>query len=886
MKKKLMFVCLSFFMCLGLVLGLNINSNLASAVNENNVYTITNSSNNISVSDTNNTLSNSYTSWGEVLNAIENNEGSNKDIYIYFNDFNLDNTLNEYLYFNAGYNYILSGNISSSNEDAIILINSEYSVKITVQDINFDCENSDYAIHISSINNTVNMGGTITYSSKYFINYVLNNYFNATDYELTDIIEISIPHNLFKNNILQVLDTAKNPKSSSMFKFYAESDFYTINTQYYPNTRYFAATSNIKVSFDANGGDFGSIYSYYKNYTRIYSDNLQLPTSEAISKTFAVLDGWFGKFNYNSTDYYFDALMLENFANVNYDLSLINDYFTTDLSETNNNFAFTNYYHNFDSNIYLYREHYTFFIDNNTCPSYIAKWKFNTYTISYVTNCDQTFEQDSYEYLSPLTTQTPTKTGYEFAGWYLNADFSTPLTYTTMPGYNLTLYAKWNVLKYTISFNSNGGSEVDPITKDYLETVTAPTAPTLVGYTFIGWFADEDLTQEYKFTTIPAENITLYAKWEIQTIVVFFNTGGGTLEADTRYIINYNSAISAPASNPTKIGYTFNGWYTSYELIEQFDFETLLTSNTTIFAGWTPITYTVSFVTNCDQTIESISAHYGSSISKPSTPFFSNHVFVGWYLDENFETEFPFTYMPDENITLYAKWAPKETLTLNLTVQEYNYGNSFASFKDFTTLYGFKVFYLVDGTWTHIVPLAVGSYDVKIIRDEDATYSSFETTLSKGFVISPNKIDLSWLVAIFYIITVIEIGLIFFVRKMRSMKVSRTFAIIFGTSYITTPQFIHLLFSGLLCLATFVYLIYEIVRTHKTENNENFTPSSKDSRERFKEDLVFQTNVKINPDYEYETKTQESFGDKYSKADIERMLVNDTYLGKFVTMER
>lgn len=113
------------------------------------------------------------------------------------------------------------------------------------------------------------------------------------------------------------------------------------------------------------------------------------------------------------------------------------------------------------------------------------------------------------------------RVGYTFAGWY-DGIGGTGTQYTDAEGNsvrvwdkaeNTTLYPKWNVNQYTISFVSNGGSNVDSITQDYGSTVSAPTKPTWNEKSFVGWFTDSSLTNEYRFTTMPAENITLYAKW-------------------------------------------------------------------------------------------------------------------------------------------------------------------------------------------------------------------------------------------------------------------------------------------------------------------------------------------------------------------------------------
>ena len=70
------------------------------------------------------------------------------------------------------------------------------------------------------------------------------------------------------------------------------------------------------------------------------------------------------------------------------------------------------------------------------------------------------------------------------------------------------------VTQYTITFDSNGGSDVSAITQAYNSLVTAPTPPTKEGYTFIDWYKDNDLTEPFTFSKMPRENITLYAKWD------------------------------------------------------------------------------------------------------------------------------------------------------------------------------------------------------------------------------------------------------------------------------------------------------------------------------------------------------------------------------------
>ena len=132
---------------------------------------------------------------------------------------------------------------------------------------------------------------------------------------------------------------------------------------------------------------------------------------------------------------------------------------------------------------------------------YWAKWEINQYTVTVKPEngkADITITQD---YGTAITAPAdPTREGYQFNGW----DKAFP---TTMPAENLTITAKWKVNSYTITFDTTGGSEIAPITQDYGTAIVAPADPTREGYTFIGW--DMEIP-----TTMPAENITLKARWK------------------------------------------------------------------------------------------------------------------------------------------------------------------------------------------------------------------------------------------------------------------------------------------------------------------------------------------------------------------------------------
>ena len=161
--------------------------------------------------------------------------------------------------------------------------------------------------------------------------------------------------------------------------------------------------------------------------------------------------------------------------------------------------------------------------------------------------------------------------GYTFGGW--NKADGTAWDYASdKVTDNITLYAKWAANTYTITFDTAGGSEIAPITQDYGTVITAPEAPTREGYTFIGW--DKEIP-----TTMPAENMTVTAQWEINQYTITFDTAGGSEIAPITQ--DYGTAITAPA-NPTREGYTFIGWDTEIPT-------TMHAENITLKAQWKDI---------------------------------------------------------------------------------------------------------------------------------------------------------------------------------------------------------------------------------------------------------------------------------------------------------
>ena len=156
--------------------------------------------------------------------------------------------------------------------------------------------------------------------------------------------------------------------------------------------------------------------------------------------------------------------------------------------------------------------------------AYTATWTPITYNIVYTMDGGTATPANPTTYTietETFTLNNPTKTGHTFKGWKLNGEGDAMMEVTIAQGStgHLAYTATWQINKYTITFDSNGGSDVDPITLNYGSTVTAPAAPTKTGYDFAGWTPALP-------ATMPAENITVTANWTVKTYTVSI-TGGG-----------------------------------------------------------------------------------------------------------------------------------------------------------------------------------------------------------------------------------------------------------------------------------------------------------------------------------------------------------------------
>lgn len=264
----------------------------------------------------------------------------------------------------------------------------------------------------------------------------------------------------------------------------------------------------------------------------------------------------------------------------------------------------------------------------------------------------------------------PTKEGHVFVDWYKDAALTTVFDFDSAVTAAMTLYAKWELAEYNVTFDVDGGSEVEAVGVNHGHTIDEPNDPTKDGYTFIGWFSDEDLTEEFDFETEITEDTTLYAKWEVVSYTISLNLNGGTLDPTfptTSYTVESDD-ITLPT--PVKDGYDFIGWFTTSDFQGEAvtEIETGSTGNVILFAKYELTKYEVSFETNEGSAVSALLVTNGENAVRPADPTKDGFVFGAWFSDEDLTTIFDFNTPITEDITLYAKWMTDEevfTVTLN-----------------------------------------------------------------------------------------------------------------------------------------------------------------------------------------------------------------------------
>ena len=239
----------------------------------------------------------------------------------------------------------------------------------------------------------------------------------------------------------------------------------------------------------------------------------------------------------------------------------------------------------------------------------------------------------------------PSREGYSFIDWYLDETLGTAFSIEKLielsPEDSVDLYAKWQINSYTVKFDSDGGTLVSPITVNYNTPIIAPNNPTKEGFSFSGW--DIDIP-----AFMPANNLTLKAKWVTEQFTFTFDTDGGT---EVHSITQDFKSNIIPPENPMREGYEFLGWNENIP-------ETMPAENLTFYAQWQIINYGINFNLNNGSFEEPVTNLFNIitlNLELP-IPFRPNYLFGGWYYDADFTLSYKDEFSELKDMELYAKW--------------------------------------------------------------------------------------------------------------------------------------------------------------------------------------------------------------------------------------
>ncbi len=302
-----------------------------------------------------------------------------------------------------------------------------------------------------------------------------------------------------------------------------------------------------------------------------------------------------------------------------------------------------------------------------------------------------------------LTDSNMTIVPDEYTGFSFSSNHTSNIISNVIQADGTTVFVTYYTRNfYQINFESNVSLSIQSIHAKYEESIAEPLAPVRIGYDFVGWYLESSFDHLYSFTTMPANILTLYAKWQRQEATLSFDSRGGSDVAPIKTLID--NVINKP-NDPMKDGYDFAGWYYEVNLVTAFTNWTMPYGNITLYAKWEEKAYQVTFDTNEGSLVPPISVKHSYLIPVPESPTKENYIFDGWFADALCTNPFSFAVMPMQDVVVYAKWID-ETSTASI-----KYKTSLDRYTEITitgTVYAIldgntKGFYVYDSTGNILV---------------------------------------------------------------------------------------------------------------------------------------------------------------------------------------
>lgn len=238
----------------------------------------------------------------------------------------------------------------------------------------------------------------------------------------------------------------------------------------------------------------------------------------------------------------------------------------------------------------------------------------------------------------------------------------------------LTIDVKYDLDEHTLTFETNGGSAINPVTVRHGNAVARPADPTKDKYTFIGWYADPEFTEEYDFATVLEADKTIYAKFELTSTPI----GDIYVRYDVLHIKQlpdgtYDLANAEVEHLSAKKDTTVTAVIKDYRATHHVNVNRTLSKLTgtaiqpykgvdgkpvyTILSVYYDLDFhTLTFDTMGGSKIAPETVRHGLTVAKPKDPVNGGYIFDGWYTDKTFRHRYDFSTPLTEDITIYAKW--------------------------------------------------------------------------------------------------------------------------------------------------------------------------------------------------------------------------------------
>ena len=292
-----------------------------------------------------------------------------------------------------------------------------------------------------------------------------------------------------------------------------------------------------------------------------------------------------------------------------------------------------------------------------------GKWHGNNVTITFDAQNNMTSAQQIIPYGGKAEKPNDPINGDKvFIGWFKDTGFVTPVDFSKdVFDKDTTVYAKYvDATYFTVEFDTDGADEINSQTVKAGKTAFRPTDPEKDDYTFDGWYSSKEFTDKWDFDKDAiSSDTTIYAKWKSNYVTVKFETnGGGNIPVQS---VERGTAAKQPET-PVKDNCEFLGWFTDSGATEVYNFDSKVSEDLVLYAGWNQTAFTVSFESNGGSAVSSVVTNPNTLIAKPLDPIKEGYHLEAWCSDSGLTTAWDFNVnQVSSDITLYAKWAPGST---------------------------------------------------------------------------------------------------------------------------------------------------------------------------------------------------------------------------------